>query len=60
MDPGQRLDQGRFAGAVVAEQAQDLAGVHIHRDVLERDDAAEVFADLARLDQRRVVRIGHQ
>ena len=36
--PGDRLDQGRLAGAVVADEADDLARVQLEVDVLERLD----------------------
>ena len=39
------LDQRRLAGAVVAEHAGHLTGVDDGRDVLERDDVAEVLDD---------------
>ena len=48
---GEDLDETRLAGAVVAENAGDLAGVHVRRDVLERDDVAVVLADGVRLEQ---------
>src|SRR5205814_9718022 len=39
------------SGAVVSEDARDLAGVHVHRDVLERDDVSVVLGDVVRLEQ---------
>jgi hypothetical protein len=55
MHPGEDLDEAGFARAVVAEDAGDLAGVHLHGDVLERDDTAEVLAHVARLEQGRLL-----
>jgi hypothetical protein len=52
MDAGEDLDQGRLAGAVVAEHAGHLAGVHLQGDVLQGVDAAEVLGDVAGLQQR--------
>ena len=49
---GQDLDQGRLAGAVMAEQADDLAGMEIDRHVVDRLDAAEGDGDVAHLDER--------
>ena len=43
----QHLDQRRLAGAVVAEQADDLAGIEIDRGVVDRLDAAESDRDVA-------------
>jgi hypothetical protein len=53
MHARERLDQRRFAGAVVAEQAHHLARVHLHRDAVERDHRAEALDDLPQLHQRR-------
>ena len=41
VDAGQRVEQRRLAGAVRADDGQDLAAVHLQRDVVEADDAAE-------------------
>src|SRR4051812_14151324 len=35
-DPGQALHEGRLAGAVRADQTQDLAGLDVERDAFER------------------------
>ena len=50
---GEDLDQRRLAGAVVAEQAGHLAGVHGQRDARQRLDRAKGLADIARREQRR-------
>ena len=50
---GQDLDQRRLAGAVVAEQRHDLAGIEIDRGVVDGADAAEGDRDVVHLDQRR-------
>ena len=44
VDAGDDLDQGRFAGAVLAEQRMHLAGPHVERDILENLDAGEGLA----------------
>src|SRR3712207_6886958 len=44
------LDEGGLAGAVLAEQAVDLALVDGQRDALEGLDAAVAFDEVARLD----------
>ena len=52
MHAGQRLDQRRLAGAVVAEEAQDFARVHLQRDVVQDVDRAEGLVDVAEFDDR--------
>ena len=49
---GDDLDQGRLAGAVVAEDAGHLAGVHGQVDAFEGADGAVGLADVFHLDQR--------
>ena len=44
VDAGEDLDQRRLAGAVVADQRHDLAGVDVEVDVGQRRDRAEVLA----------------
>ena len=53
VDPGEDLDQARLPGTVVAEDAGHLAGVHVHRDVAQRDHVAVVLGDAVHLDQVR-------
>ena len=48
---GQHLDQRRLAGAVVAEQADDLALVDVEVDVVERLHAAVELADVLHADE---------
>ena len=52
-------DQGRFAGAVGAEQPMHLAGGDGQRNVVERADAAERLADVLGLQQRPARRFAH-
>ena len=52
VDAGEDLDQRRLAGAVVAEEAMDLAGIDLDVDVAERDHRAEMLGDAAELDGR--------
>ncbi len=40
-----QVAQGRFAGAVLAEDAVNFAGTKIERDVRQRREAAEPLAD---------------
>ena len=40
-EPGDRIEQRRLAGAVRAEQSDDLAGLDRDRHVVERGDPAE-------------------
>ena len=42
-DAGYGLHEGRLAGAVVADQRQDLAGREIEVDIVDRDEAAEAL-----------------
>ena len=44
MHAGQDLDQRRLAGAVVADQRHDLAGMDVEIDVGQRRDGAELLA----------------
>jgi hypothetical protein len=56
MHAGQDLDQGRLAGAIVAEEAMHLASLKIEGHAFQRNDGAEIFADILERDQRG----GHQ
>ena len=49
----ENFHQRRLAGAVLAEQHVDVAGVERQVDVVERDDAGERLADAAHLEHRR-------
>ena len=53
MYAGYDLDQRRLAGAVLAEQGMNLAGVQRKRDVLERLRRVETLGDSANLQDRR-------
>ena len=50
--PGDNLDQGRLAGAVVADQADDLARRHRVIDLGERANGAVFHVDAAQLEKR--------
>ena len=52
MHAGQDLDQRRFAGAVVADQRHDLAGMDVEIDVGERRDRAEILGDAAQAEHQ--------
>ena len=47
---GDHLDQRRLAGAVVAHQPDDLAGLDRQRDVVHRLDGAEMLRDVDELE----------
>ena len=47
VDAGEDLDQGRLAGAVLAHQGVDFAGVHPEVDPVQGEDAGELLADTA-------------
>ncbi len=49
-----RHHQGRFAGAIGADQRDDLAFVDINVDTFERNDAAVIRFDAAHREQRFV------
>ena len=52
-DSSERLDQGRFACAVLAEQRQDFTGMKVERDAAERRDASEPLHHVPKSDQGR-------
>ncbi|ESX10344.1 hypothetical protein X768_15290 [Mesorhizobium sp. LSJC265A00] len=43
---GDGFDQRRFAGAIVAHQAEKLALVYVERDVVQRADGTEILHDM--------------
>ena len=47
MSAGDRLDEGRLAGAVVADQSLDLAGIDIEVDLTKRTQGPEELANPA-------------
>ncbi|ENN88049.1 hypothetical protein RHSP_51373 [Rhizobium freirei PRF 81] len=51
---GEDLDQGRFAGAVMAEKGDDFAGVEVHRGVVDRVNAAEGDGNVLHFHKRSV------
>ena len=56
--PRERVDERRLAGAVRADQAEDLALPQDEVDAVDRVDAPEVNLEAARLEQLRAVRDG--
>ena len=58
VDAGQQLDQRGLAGAVLAQQRQDLAAEHVQADLVHRLRAAETLADRLEAQQRRAARRG--
>jgi hypothetical protein len=50
--PSRHTEGGRLAGAVRAEQADDLALVHVEGDVLDDRALAEAFRQAFRAEQR--------
>ena len=46
VDAGERVEQRGLAGAVGTDHGEDLAALHLHRDVVEADDAAESQRDV--------------
>ena len=53
VDAGEDLDERRFAGAVLAEQRDDLAGADVDARIDERLRAAELFRHAAHCQQGR-------
>ena len=53
MDAVQDLEDGRLAGAVLAEQRVDLADEHVEADVAERGHAAEGLRDACQANGER-------
>ena len=64
MHAGDDLDERRLAGAVLAEQRVNFAGMKGERDILERLGGVEALGDAAdlqdRRDRRRFVRKLHE
>ena len=56
IDAGQDLDQGRLAGAVLADQGRDLARVELEAHAVQRLHARERLADAGKLEDR----LGHR
>ncbi len=52
VDARKHLDQRRLAGAVVADQRDDLAGMDIKLDVRQRRDRAELLGDAGQPKQQ--------
>jgi hypothetical protein len=49
---GQDFDEGRFAGAVLAEQAVHLTGLDVEVDAVEGPDSGERLGDAGHAEQR--------
>src|SRR4029079_17683925 len=54
VDPGHAFDQGRLAGAVVADECHDLSVTHFAVDVGSRLSRPERLRDTAELEDRRL------
>ena len=52
MDAGEHLDEGRFAGAVAAQQGVDLARADVEIDLIDGDGPAEGLGDRLHGDDR--------
>ena len=48
---GEHLDQRRFAGAVIAEKAYDLAAIDVEIDAADREDPSVGLGDAFQFDQ---------
>ena len=58
MGPRDDLEEGRLAGTVVAEEADDLAGLHGEVDAVQRTDEAVVEVDPGQLEGRDAGALG--
>src|SRR5689334_20048872 len=47
VEPGKTVEEGGLAGAVRADQSNDVPGHNVERHAVERNDAAEAHADIA-------------
>ena len=52
------VHQGRLAGAVLAEQREDLAGLHVEIDAVVGDDTGEALGDAPQLELHGVRLLG--
>ncbi len=52
VDPGQDLNEGRFACTVFTNECSYLAGVKRNIDIIERADAGKCLGNAAHLQQR--------
>ena len=52
---GQHFHQGRFAGAVVPDHAENLAGPQVQIDVAQRRYGAKILGDASGFQKRRRV-----
>ena len=57
-EPGDAVEQGRLAGAVLADEPEDLAAVQVEVDVVDGGDAAEALHDAAAREHDRHVGAG--
>ena len=53
--PRKAVEEGGLAGAVGADEADDLAGGNVEGNAVEGDDATEPDGDAVYLEQARVV-----
>ena len=56
IDAGEDLHEGRFAGAILADQPQYFAGMHLQADIIQRLHAWKRFVDLFHPQQRTLCR----
>ena len=53
VDAGENANQGRFAGAVLADNRMNFAGPDVKIDPVERERGAELLADALQASGRR-------
>ncbi len=46
MNPGNQLDGGGLAAAILADEAMNFTGGNVPVDAVQRDDPAEALADV--------------
>src|SRR6516165_5901 len=53
IDPGDQVDERRFARTIGADDAADFAGANPEIDAVDRDQAAETLGELQSFQDRR-------
>ena len=51
VEPAQAVEQGCLAGAVRADQPDDLSGMNVEADLVQRHDATEAYSDVPHAEQ---------
>ncbi|MNY49261.1 hypothetical protein D3C86_1846640 [compost metagenome] len=57
MDTGKHFDQSRFTRAILPEQSQYAAGLHLQADIIDCQGSAKALADIFVIQKRQGVRL---